>query len=58
MKAAKKTVRYLKSTIYLGLIYYSYLKDKKDTRALNVFFSFEIIGYENSSYTGDIQDKK
>lgn len=58
MKAAKRIVRYLKGTIHLGLIYGSHPKDEGDTRAPNAPSPFGLIGYGDSSYAGDLEDRK
>lgn len=58
MKVAKKVIYYLKSTIDLGLIYNSYLKDGKKTKAPITSFLFGLIEYQNNNYTGDFGDKK
>ena len=58
MKVAKKIIYYLKSTIDLGLIYNSYLKDEKKTKAPITSFLLGLIGYGDSNYTGDFGNKK
>lgn len=57
MKAAKKVVRYLKGTMHLGLVYGSYPKDEGDTRAPNAPSRFVLVGYGDSSYAGDPEDR-
>ena len=58
MKAAKKVVYYLKGTMHLGLIYDGHLKDKRETKALIIPSPFGLIGYGDSSYAGDPENKK
>lgn len=53
MKAAKKVVRYLKETMHLRLVYES---SQSKVPALSSVFN--LIGYGDSSYTGDGKDKK
>lgn len=55
---AKKIVYYLKSTIYLGLIYIGHLKDKKETKALITPFFFEFIRYKKNSYAKEPENQK
>lgn len=58
MKVVKKVVRYLKSTMYLELVYRSQLKDEGETKAPIAPSPFRLIRYGDSSYTRDPQDKK
>lgn len=58
MKAAKKMIRYLKGTMYLGLIYGAKVKDKGETKASIAPSPFGLIEYGDSSYAGDHEDRK
>lgn len=58
MKVVKKTMHYLKGTIYLRSIYSSFLKNNRDIQTANTFFLFKLIGYKNSNYTRDPKNKK
>ncbi len=58
IKAAKKVVRYLKGTMHLRLVYRSQLKDERETKAPIAPSPFKLIGYGNSSYAGDPEDRK
>ena len=57
MKAAKKVVHFMKGTMHVGLIYDGYLEDERETKAPIISFLFRLIGYGDSSYTGDPKDK-
>lgn len=54
MKTAKKTVRYLKGTMHLELVYRSHFQSNVPAAPS----LFGLIGYGNSSYTSDPKDKK
>ena len=54
MKAAKKVVRYLKGTMHLGLVYGS----QPQSETLAALLPFGLIGYRDSSYAGDLEDRK
>lgn len=54
MKAAKKVVQYLKGTMHLRFVY----KSQPQSKTLTAPSSFELIGYGDSSYAGDLKDKK
>lgn len=58
IKAAKKVVYYLKGIIHLGLIYRAKAKDKGETKAPITSSLFGFIGYGDSSYVGNPEDKK
>lgn len=58
IKAIKRIVRSLKGTIYLKLIYSFYPKNKRDIKALNTSFPFGLIGYGDSNYAEDPENKK
>ncbi len=58
MKVAKKVVCYLKGTMHLGLIYGAKAKDKGETKAPIAPSLFGLIGYGDSSYAGDPEDRK
>lgn len=58
MKAAKKVVRYLKGRMHPGLVYGSQLKDEGETKAPTAPSPFGLIGYRDSSYAGDPEDRK
>lgn len=53
MKTVKKVVKYLKRTMRLGLVYGSSQND-----VLAASSPFGLIKYGNSSYAGDLKDKK
>lgn len=44
--------------MYLSLIYGSYLKDKKETKASIIHSFFRLIRYKNSNYIKDPENKK
>ncbi len=58
IKATKKVVCYLKGTMHLGRIYGAKAKDKGETKAPIAPSPFGLIGYGDSSYAGDPEDKK
>lgn len=58
IKLTKKVIRYLKDTIHLGFIYGAKAKDVRETKASIALFLFGLIGYKNSSYAGDLEDRK
>lgn len=58
IKAAKKFIRYLKGTMHLELVYGSQAKDEGETKAPIAPSPFGLIGYKNSSYTKDPEDRK
>ena len=58
MKIAKKVIYYLKRIMYLGLIYGDHFKDKKKTLTPITSSLFGLIGYGDSSYTRDFENKK
>lgn len=58
MKVAKKVVCHIKSTIHLGLVYRGQSKDKGETKTSIALSLFGLIGYENSSYAGDPENRK
>lgn len=41
-----------------GLVYRSQLKDERKTKVSTVSLPFRLIGYGNSSYAGDPEDRK
>lgn len=54
MKAAKKVMRYLKGTMHIGLVYGSLFQSKVPAAPS----PFGLIGYGDSSYVGDPEDRK
>ena len=58
IKIVKKVIYYLKSIMYLNLIYDSYLKDKREIKVIITPFLFKFIRYKDSSCTKDFADKK
>ena len=58
MKVAKNVVHYLKSIMHLGLIYGGHLKDEGEIKAPIIPFPFGLIGYKDSSYARNPEDKK
>lgn len=48
----------MKGTIHLGLIYGGHLKDEGETKAPITPSPFGLIGYGDSSYAGDPEDRK
>lgn len=54
LRAAKRVVRYLKGTIHLGLIY----GQRQDGSSLILSAPYGFIGYGNSNFAGDPEDRK
>lgn len=44
--------------IYFELKYYSILKINGQTKVLDAFLLYSLIGYRDSNYAGDLKDQK
>ena len=58
LKATKWVVRYLKGTMHLGLTYGAHPQSEKKAKAPASPPPFGLIGYANSNYAGDPEDRK
>lgn len=62
LKTVKRIVWYLKDTIYLGLTYGAHPNPKEEekakAKALVSQSIFDLIGYADSNYAGDPEDRK
>lgn len=58
LKVAKRVVRYLKGTMHLGLMYGGTLQSDGQTLAPVAPPPYGLVGYANSNYAGDPEDRK
>lgn len=60
LKAAKRVVRYLKRTMHLGLVYGAHPQSENEVKAKTPAGQplFGLIGYADSNYVGDPEDRK
>lgn len=58
LKAAKRVLRYLKDTMHLGLNYGDILKSDGQTKAPVTSSPYGLVGYTDSNYAGDLEDRK
>lgn len=54
LQVAKRVICYLKDTIYLELVY----RQKPDGSCLTISTPYSLIGYSNSNFTKDPEDRK
>ena len=58
LKAARRVIQYLKGTMHLGLMYGDTLKSDGQTNAPVAPPPYGLVGYADSNYAGDPEDRK